>query len=99
MKKAKIAIASYFKRGPGVCKRHFYLIFLQISICNFVEEFGLLGGVFVVGLYLFLLVRVLVISQKAESKHDWAITCFGLEFLIIFQSMINMAVASTKNFN
>ena len=61
VEKAKIAIASggLIGRGPG---KSVQKNFLPQSSSDFiyaivVEEFGLIGGVFVVGLYLFLLVR------------------------------------------
>jgi cell division protein FtsW len=55
------------------------------------EEFGLLGGLFVLGLYLFLLFRVVGIVTM--SKTFGALLAAGLAFLMVVQALLNMAVA------
>lgn len=55
------------------------------------EEFGLLGGLVVLGLYLFLLFRVVGIVTM--SKTFGALLAAGLAFLLVVQAVLNMAVA------
>jgi len=57
-----------------------------------VEEFGLVGGVGLILLYLLLLYRILVISYKTVSLFG-KLTVIGLGIPIIFQAFINIGVA------
>ena len=57
-----------------------------------VEEFGLVGGVGLILLYLLLLFRIVVISYKASSTFG-KLTVIGLGLPIIFQAFINIGVA------
>jgi len=57
-----------------------------------VEEFGLLGGVGLILLYLLLLYRVVVISYKTTSTFG-KLTVIGLGIPILFQAFINIGVA------
>ena len=71
--------------------------FLPQSSSDFVyaviiEEYGSVGGLFVIVLYLILLFRVLRIASKSDD--DFAILmAIGLGLSIISQAFINMAVA------
>ncbi len=93
---AKIAIVNggIFGEGPGnSIQRNFlphpYSDFIYAII---VEEYGLVGGVAVLLLYLFLLYRVGLIVRKCERTFP-ALLAIGLTFSIVFQALINMAVA------
>jgi len=96
IEKAKIAIASggIYGLGPG---KSVQKNFLPQSSSDFiyaiiVEEYGLAGGLLVVGLYLLPLFRFVVAAHKANSLFG-KLVVVGLGFPIIFQAMTNMAVA------
>ncbi len=57
-----------------------------------IEEYGLLGGIFIVLLYLMLLFRCFRIVIKSPGTFSAFLT-FGLSFSLVFQAMINMGVA------
>lgn len=96
IEKAKIAIASgrIYGLGPG---KSVQKNFLPQSSSDFiyaiiVEEYGLLGGLSVLFFYILLLFRFVVASHKANSLFG-KLVVIGLGFPIVFQAMINMAVA------
>ncbi len=96
IEKAKIAIASggFEGLGPG---KSVQKNFLPQSSSDFiyaiiVEEYGLVGGLAVLFLYLLLLLRFVVASHKANTLFG-KLVVVGLGFPIIFQAMTNMAVA------
>ena len=96
IEKAKIAIASgkIYGLGPG---KSVQKNFLPQSSSDFiyaiiVEEYGLVGGLGVLTLYLLLLFRFVVASHKANTLFG-KLVVIGLGFPMIFQAMINMAVA------
>ncbi|MDG1023830.1 MAG: FtsW/RodA/SpoVE family cell cycle protein [Flavobacteriaceae bacterium] len=57
-----------------------------------VEEFGLIGGIGLIVLYLLLLFRIVVIAHKANGMFE-KLVVIGLGIPIIFQAFINMGVA------
>ena len=96
IEKAKIAIAtgSIYGLGPG---KSVQKNFLPQSSSDFIfaiiiEEYGLLGGLFLLILYLLLLFRIVVVAQKAENVFAKLLTV-GVGLPIIFQALINMGVA------
>jgi cell division protein FtsW len=94
--RAKTAIVSGKIFGLGAGKSRMKN-FLPQSSSDFiyaiiVEEFGLLGGVGLISLYLLLLYRVVVISYKTTSAFG-KLTVIGLGIPIIFQAFINIGVA------
>jgi cell division protein FtsW len=96
IEKAKIAIASggIYGLGPGKSvQKHF----LPQSSSDFiyaiiVEEWGLIGGLGVLFLYLLLFFRFIVAAHKSNSLFG-KLLVVGLGFPMIFQAMVNMAVA------
>ncbi|RLD64095.1 MAG: cell division protein FtsW [Bacteroidetes bacterium] len=93
---SKIAIVTggLFGKGPGHSTQrnflpHPYSDFIYAII---VEEYGFIGGFFVLLLYMILLYRAGVIIKKCERTFP-AFLVIGLTFSIVFQAMINMAVA------
>ncbi|KOS07508.1 cell division protein FtsW [Flavobacterium akiainvivens] len=97
VEKAKIAIATggVYGVGPGKSEQK---NFLPQSSSDFifaiiVEEYGLLGGLTVMFLYLMLFFRFLVSAHKAKSLFG-KLLIVGLGFPIIFQALINMGVAT-----
>lgn len=96
IEKAKIAIASGGIAGLGPGKS-VQKNFLPQSSSDFiyaiiVEEFGLLGGMFLMVLYLFLLFRIVVVAHKSTSIFG-KLLVIGVGLPIVFRAMINMAVA------
>jgi cell division protein FtsW len=96
IEKAKIAIASgqLYGLGPG---KSVQKNFLPQSSSDFiyaiiVEEYGLMGGLGVLVLYLLLLFRFVIASHKANTLFG-KLVVIGLGFPMIFQAMINMMVA------
>ena len=96
VERAKIAISTgeIFGLGAGksVMKN-----FLPQSSSDFiyaiiVEEYGLIGGAFVIILYLLLLFRILVVSYKAKSFFGKLIT-MSVGLPIIIQAFLNIGVA------
>ena len=59
-----------------------------------VEEMGLIGGIFVIILYLILLFRAGQIATKSASVFP-AILVIGLSLMIVIQTFINMSVATS----
>lgn len=96
IEKAKIAIATGGLSGVGPGKS-VQRNFLPQSSSDFiyaiiVEEYGLIGGFTVIGLYLILFFRFLIAALKARNFYG-TLLIIGLGFPIIFQALINMGVA------
>ncbi|WP_086930976.1 putative lipid II flippase FtsW [Agarilytica rhodophyticola] len=62
----------------------------------FAEEFGLIGALCLVALYVFFIFKILSLSREANSKEKLfsAYLCFGIGIMLAAQSFINMGVAS-----
>jgi cell division protein FtsW len=96
IEKAKIAIASGGIVGNGAGKsvmKHF----LPQSSSDFIyaiiiEEYGLVGGFLLMFLYLLLLFRIVVVANSNGSVFG-KLLVMGVGLPIIFQALINMAVA------
>lgn len=96
IEKAKIAIASGGIQGVGPGKS-VQKNFLPQSSSDFifaiiVEEYGLIGGLFLLVMYSWLLFRIVIISQKADTVFG-KLLVLGVGLPIVFQAFINMAVA------
>lgn len=96
VEQAKVAIANgeFFGLGPGnSLQRHIlpqaYSDFIYAII---LEEYGLLGGFFVMFLYIMLFVRTAKLVTKS-SKTFGAMLAMGLSSMLIIQALMNMAVA------
>ena len=96
VKQALIAVANggVFGKLPGNSTQknflpHPYSDFIYAII---IEEYGLIGGIIVVLLYLILLYRGMRIAAKAPRNYG-AFLAFGITCSLVFQAMINMAVA------
>ncbi|KIX21843.1 cell division protein FtsW [Flavobacterium sp. 316] len=96
IEKAKIAIASggIYGLGPG---KSVQKNFLPQSSSDFifaiiVEEYGVIGATGIIFLYLLLFFRFIINAQKASSLFG-KLLIIGLGFPIIFQALVNMAVA------
>jgi cell division protein FtsW len=96
IEKAKIAIASGGIHGVGPGKS-VQKNFLPQSSSDFifaiiVEEYGMIGGLFLLVMYCWLLFRIVIISQKSETVFG-KLLVLGVGLPIVFQAFINMAVA------
>tara|TARA_R110002072_G_scaffold21880_10_gene77037 strand:+ start:16039 stop:17232 length:1194 start_codon:yes stop_codon:yes gene_type:complete len=96
IEKAKIAIATGGIKGVGPGKS-MQKNFLPQSSSDFIfaiiiEEYGLIGGVVIMTLYLWLLFRIVIVSQKSDTIFG-KLLVLGVGLPIVFQAIINMAVA------
>ncbi len=96
IEKAKIAIASGGIAGTGIGKS-VQRNFLPQSSSDFiyaiiVEEMGLIGAFGVMGAYLLLLFRIVIVATKANTVFG-KLLVMGVGLPIIFQALINMGVA------
>ncbi len=96
IEKAKIAIATGGIKGVGPGKS-IQKNFLPQSSSDFIyaiiiEEYGMIGGLFLMSLYLLLLFRIVIVAQKADSFFG-KLLVIGVGIPIVFQALINMAVA------
>lgn len=93
---AKIAIASggLFGKGPGNSTERNYLpeSYSDEIYAIIIEEYGLVGGIALVGIYLFLLYRCIKIVTRAPKAFGALLAC-GLSFSLTIQAFANMAVA------
>ncbi|CAM1351036.1 FtsW/RodA/SpoVE family cell cycle protein [Tenacibaculum crassostreae] len=96
VEKAKIAIATggVVGKGPG---KSVQKNFLPQSSSDFiyaiiVEEYGLAGAIIVIFIYFLLLFRILITAKKATTIFA-TLLVIGVGIPIVFQAMINMAVA------
>jgi cell division protein FtsW len=97
IEKSKAAISSggFFGQGPGKSmQKHF----LPQSNTDFifsviVEEYGFIGALFIIGLYLVLLFRVVIIVSKSEKKAQKLLAIASV-MPIMFSAFINMGVST-----
>lgn len=93
---SKVAIANggWLGLGPGNSIQrnilpYAYADFIFAIVC---EEYGLTGGIFIMGLYLWLLVRCIVMVTKCPKTFG-AILAMGLCLNIVIQAFANIAVS------
>ncbi len=93
---AKIAIAEggVFGKGPGNSSQRNFLPhpYSDFIFAIIIEEYGLVGGVLVVLLYVLLFYRAVVIVKQSPRAFA-TLLAVGCAFSLVFQAMINMAVA------
>lgn len=96
VEQAKIAIVTggIFGKGPGHSTQrnflpHPYSDFIYAIV---IEEYGIIGGGIVLLLYLYLLFRAGIIVRRCDRTFPAFLT-IGLTISMVFQAMINMAVA------
>jgi len=92
---AKIAIATggVFGKGPGNSTQRNFLpsSFSDFIYAIVIEEYGFVGGMGVVFLYMILLYRSIRIVKKTEGSFA-AYLVLGLSFSLVIQGLINMMV-------
>jgi len=95
VEQAKIAIANggLAGRGPGQSQQKNFLPhpYSDFIFAIIIEEYGLIGGGFVVMLYLLFLWRSVVIFKRCPFAFG-AFLAVGLSITLVFQAMLNMAV-------
>jgi cell division protein FtsW len=93
---AKIAIASggIIGNGPGNSMQRNFLpqASSDFIFAIVIEEWGMVTAVIIIFLYLILLFRGVRIANKSERTFG-SLLAIGLTFNLVFQAMINMAVA------
>ena len=96
IEQAKIAIASGGISGAGPGKSVQKNVLPQSSsdfiYAIIIEEYGMIGGLVLMLLYLWLLFRIVIVAQKADSDFG-KLLAIGVGLPIVFQALINMAVA------
>jgi cell division protein FtsW len=92
---AKIAIATggIVGKFPGNSTQRNILpqAFSDFIFAIIIEEYGLIGAIVIIFLYLIILYRGIRIASKCD-KFFGTLLCLGISFVIVFQAMINMGV-------
>ena len=96
VQQAKIAIANggiFVGLGPGNSKQRNFLpqAYNDFIYAVIIEEYGLLGGAFIIFIYLVFLFRCIRIFRKCPYAFG-AFLALGLSFTLIIQAVANMAV-------
>lgn len=96
VQQSRIAIANgglLFGLGPGNSEQRNYLpqAYNDFIYSIIIEEYGLLGGVFLVFIYLVFLYRCIRIFRKCPGAFG-AFLALGLSFTLVIQAVSNMAV-------
>ncbi len=93
---AKIAIASNPIVGklPGKSSQRAFLpsAHADFIYAIIIEEYGTIVGFFIIGLYIALFFRALIIAKHSRTSFG-ALLSIGLMFAIVLQAMVNMGVA------
>lgn len=92
---AKIAIARgrFFGRGPGNGEARNFLpqAYNDYIFATLIEEYGLIGGAFILFIYLVFLYRSIRLFRQCPFAFG-AFLALGLSFTLVLQAMANMAV-------
>ena len=93
---AKIAIVTggILGKSPGKSTQRNFLPhpYSDFIFAIIIEEYGIVGGSFVMLLYLILFFRVIRIANRCEGNFG-TLLAVGIGFSLVFQGLINMAVA------
>ena len=96
VQQAKIAIATggIYGKGPGNSTQRNFLPhpYSDFIFAIIIEEYGLLGGTFVLLLYLIFFYRAIRIALKSPTLFG-SFMVIGMSFSLVFQAIINMGVA------
>ena len=89
-----IATSNIIGKMPGNSVQRDFLsqAFSDFIFAIVIEELGLIGGAFIVTLYLWLLIRAGRIAKRSD-KHFPAFLVMGISLLLVSQAMLNMMVA------
>jgi len=93
---AKIAVGTggFFGKGPGNSIQRNFLPhpYSDFIFAIIIEEYGALGAMVILFLYLNLLYRAILIVRKCDKTFP-AFLVLGLSISVVFQAFVNMAVA------
>jgi len=94
MSKIAVSTGGFTGKGPGKSTQRNFLPqpYSDFIYAIIIEEYGLVGGTFVLFLYLFFLYRVGVIVNKSKQTFQ-ALLAIGLSVSLVIQALFNMAVA------
>ncbi|MEI6122237.1 MAG: FtsW/RodA/SpoVE family cell cycle protein [Bacteroidota bacterium] len=92
---SKIAVSTggVFGKFPGNSTQRNMLpqAYSDFIYAIIIEEYGLIGGIFMLLLYLILLFRGIRIATKCDTTFG-TLLGLGISFILVFQAMINMAI-------
>ena len=92
---AKVAISEggIFGKGPGKSTQRYSLsmAFSDFIYAFIVEEYGLIGGILVILLYLIFLFRCIRLCQRCKATYS-SVLIVGLSFLIATQAFLHILV-------
>ncbi len=96
VQQAKIAISNggiLFGKGPGNSEQRNYLpqAYNDFIYSIIIEEYGLIGGAFIIFIYLVFLFRCINIFKRCPYAFG-AFLALGLSFTLVIQAVANMAV-------
>lgn len=93
---AKIAVASgwILGKGPGKSTQRSNLPhpYSDYAYAFIVEEYGIIGALFILGCYLWIFYRAIVIFRKCESPFP-SLLVLGLSLIITLQAMLHIGVS------
>ncbi len=93
---ARIAIAksNIIGKMPGNSEERDFLsqAFSDFIFAIIIEELGLIGGIFVIALYIWLLIRAGKIARKAKGNFATFLV-MSIAMILVIQAMVNMCVA------
>lgn len=94
--KTSIAMGGVLGQGPGNSTQvhHFPLAYADYIYALIIEEYGLLGGIVILLLFLILMYRCIRIVVYAPSSFG-ALLAIGLGLSLTIQALINMGVATS----
>lgn len=96
VEQSKIAIANggIARLAPGKSIQRNFLPhpYSDFIFAIVIEEYGMLGGMFILALYMILFIRALRIVRKCKQTFG-AYLVLGITFMLVFQALVNMAVA------
>ena len=96
VEQSKIAIATggIFGKLPGNSTQRNFLPhpYSDFIFAIIIEEYGIAGGMLIILLYMIMLFRGIKIASRSDRMFS-SILVMGLSFSLVFQAMINMAVA------
>ncbi|CCM10567.1 Putative uncharacterized protein [Cardinium endosymbiont cEper1 of Encarsia pergandiella] len=89
-----IATGGLLGKGPGNSTQRNFLPhpYSDFIYAILIEEYGLIGGIFILVLYLLLLYRSIALLPTASSYYG-GILATGISLLIVFQALLNMSIA------
>ncbi len=93
LSKTAVATGGIFGKGPGHSEQRYYLPhpYSDFIYAIIVEEYGFVGAIVVLLLYLILFYRAGIIVKKSSTSFG-ALLAIGLAISLVYQALINMGV-------